>query len=161
MNYCPCGTGKDYHDCCGMFISGLKSPPSPEALMRSRYTAYSQVNIDYIAKTMKSPAADNFDVAATRAWASKINWIQLTVIRATSDGSQGVVEFIAHYFLDKQKYTLHEISEFILENGQWYYVNGTQPNQRVSSEPVKKIGRNDICPCGSSKKFKKCCGHSF
>ena len=23
--------------------------------------------------------------------------------------------------------------------------------------PKKKIGRNDPCPCGSGKKFKKCC----
>jgi preprotein translocase subunit SecA len=23
---------------------------------------------------------------------------------------------------------------------------------------TKKIGRNDPCPCGSGKKFKKCCG---
>jgi len=23
-----------------------------------------------------------------------------------------------------------------------------------------KIGRNDPCPCGSGKKFKKCCGTS-
>ena len=23
-----------------------------------------------------------------------------------------------------------------------------------------KIGRNDACPCGSGKKFKKCCGHN-
>jgi uncharacterized protein len=26
----------------------------------------------------------------------------------------------------------------------------------VRSAP--KVGRNDLCPCGSSKKFKKCCG---
>jgi preprotein translocase subunit SecA len=29
-------------------------------------------------------------------------------------------------------------------------------------KPVKrdlpKVGRNDVCPCGSGKKFKKCCG---
>lgn len=24
-------------------------------------------------------------------------------------------------------------------------------------EPIKKIGRNDLCPCGSGKKYKKCC----
>ncbi|TAM83683.1 MAG: hypothetical protein EPN47_04920 [Acidobacteria bacterium] len=24
-----------------------------------------------------------------------------------------------------------------------------------------KIGRNQPCPCGSGKKFKKCCGRSF
>lgn len=22
---------------------------------------------------------------------------------------------------------------------------------------MKKVGRNDLCPCGSGKKFKKCC----
>ena len=27
--------------------------------------------------------------------------------------------------------------------------NGTKP---------KKVGRNDPCPCGSGKKYKKCCG---
>jgi SWIM/SEC-C metal-binding protein len=28
------------------------------------------------------------------------------------------------------------------------------------SEPIRseKIGRNDPCPCGSGKKYKKCCG---
>jgi hypothetical protein len=25
--------------------------------------------------------------------------------------------------------------------------------------PKKKLGRNDPCPCGSGKKFKKCCLH--
>lgn len=25
-------------------------------------------------------------------------------------------------------------------------------------EPQKKVGRNEPCPCGSGKKFKKCCG---
>jgi uncharacterized protein len=28
----------------------------------------------------------------------------------------------------------------------------------VAREPVGKIGRNDSCPCGSGKKYKKCCG---
>ncbi|MBK0365596.1 SEC-C domain-containing protein [Salmonella enterica] len=30
----------------------------------------------------------------------------------------------------------------------WYYIDGTRP----------QLGRNDPCPCGSGKKFKKCCG---
>ena len=30
------------------------------------------------------------------------------------------------------------------------------PAQRAGS--LQKIGRNDPCPCGSGKKFKKCCG---
>jgi len=32
-------------------------------------------------------------------------------------------------------------------------------NQGFPSEPIgPKVGRNDPCPCGSGKKYKKCCG---
>ncbi len=37
----------------------------------------------------------------------------------------------------------------------------TKPSERQKQEPVKKektVGRNDPCPCGSGKKYKKCCG---
>lgn len=36
-------------------------------------------------------------------------------------------------------------------------------NQSLSNEVVafwikrKRVGRNQLCPCGSNKKFKKCC----
>ena len=29
---------------------------------------------------------------------------------------------------------------------------------RVATSPTKKVGRNEPCPCGSDKKYKKCCG---
>jgi preprotein translocase subunit SecA len=41
--------------------------------------------------------------------------------------------------------------------------NKSEPGQQVKTvEPIRnrqvKVGRNDPCPCGSGKKFKKCCG---
>ncbi len=40
--------------------------------------------------------------------------------------------------------------------------NGRQFSDEIKSKPRapggKKIGRNDPCPCGSGKKYKKCCG---
>ena len=37
-----------------------------------------------------------------------------------------------------------------------------QANTSGKNQPVvnssKKVGRNDLCPCGSGKKYKKCCG---
>lgn len=30
--------------------------------------------------------------------------------------------------------------------------------KQVTTKDIKKIGRNDPCPCGSGKKYKKCCG---
>ncbi len=35
--------------------------------------------------------------------------------------------------------------------------DGSIPNQPAKREPGK-VGRNDPCPCGSGKKYKKCCG---
>jgi len=159
IQQCPCGTGKSYTDCCGIFIAHQKIPSTPEELMRSRYTAYSQVNMDYIIQTMKSPAADNFDAEDARAWAKKVNWTGLEIIKTRHDANKGIVEFRAHYDIDGKKNVLHEISEFNLENGKWYYVNGTQPHKKFIASAAEKIGRNDMCPCGSNKKYKKCCGN--
>ena len=36
-------------------------------------------------------------------------------------------------------------------------VNQAQPAEGKGQE-IHKIGRNDLCPCGSGKKYKKCCG---
>jgi len=33
-----------------------------------------------------------------------------------------------------------------------------QPVSRAEPKTTKKVGRNDPCPCGSGKKYKKCCG---
>ena len=35
--------------------------------------------------------------------------------------------------------------------------DGTDPGSRTVRNSGKKIGRNDLCPCGSGKKYKKCC----
>jgi len=34
--------------------------------------------------------------------------------------------------------------------------HGPRPEPVRRVEP--KVGRNELCPCGSGKKFKKCCG---
>jgi len=36
--------------------------------------------------------------------------------------------------------------------------DGTVKKQPVRKTAAEKVGRNDPCPCGSGKKFKKCCG---
>ncbi|HEX4794775.1 MAG TPA: SEC-C metal-binding domain-containing protein [Humisphaera sp.] len=33
-----------------------------------------------------------------------------------------------------------------------------EPNHEPYRNPTPKVGRNDPCPCGSGKKYKKCCG---
>ena len=36
-------------------------------------------------------------------------------------------------------------------------VAALEPPQGPAVNPYKHVGRNDPCPCGSGKKFKKCC----
>ncbi len=43
-------------------------------------------------------------------------------------------------------------------------LKGNTPNQEKTHTPIvntePKVGRNDICPCGSGKKYKNCCGRN-
>ena len=41
----------------------------------------------------------------------------------------------------------------------WNY-NGFTRNELNEKHKKKKVGRNDLCPCGSGKKYKKCCGRN-
>ena len=36
--------------------------------------------------------------------------------------------------------------------------DGTAVRKPIRKTAAQKIGRNDPCPCGSGKKYKKCCG---
>ncbi len=99
-----------------------------------------------------------------------IYWKKLEIL-GTSKGrgqdNEGQVDFIAHYEKDGVLQTLRESSQFYKVNGRWVYsrkesilppvptTTSKKPKTFVRSEA--KVGRNDPCPCGSGKKYKKCC----
>ena len=154
---CPCGSEKSFHQCCEPIISGEKIAPDPESLMRSRYTAYTLANIDYIVASMRGKAAKNFNQAEAKTWAKQVEWKGLSVIKASDthpEKATGQVEFIAEYTLENQTHKIHELSDFEKIDGQWFYIDGKQPEEK----PSIKIARNAPCPCGSGKKYKRCCG---
>lgn len=155
---CPCGSAKTYESCCGQYIEHDISAPTPEALMRSRYTAYSIANIDYIVKTMTGNAAKNFNYQEAKNWATQVQWLRLEVKSSSIDqhnSHKGFVEFKAFYTVNDKEFCLHENSEFIFQQEQWFYIGEKSIN---STQPKQKVGRNDLCICGSGKKYKKCCG---
>ncbi|AVP99380.1 hypothetical protein C7S18_20355 [Ahniella affigens] len=122
MMPCPCG-GKDYAMCCGRFHAGALAP-SPEWLMRSRYTAYVRGDQQYLLATWHPstrPAALDLDDAAQ----ATMRWLGLTVKAAREDGDWGEVEFIARFRVGGQSaQRLHERSRFERLDGRWYYVDG-------------------------------------
>jgi SEC-C motif-containing protein len=136
-------------------IAGQREAKTAEALMRSRYVAYVQQKIAYLRDT-RHPSQP-FDEQGARQWAAKSQWVGLEVLASKaggSDDSEGVVEFRAHYLLGGERHVHHERSRFCRHEGKWVYLDGKTP-------PAKKpptVGRNDPCPCGSKKKYKRCCG---
>ncbi|MBT8492606.1 MAG: SEC-C domain-containing protein, partial [Deltaproteobacteria bacterium] len=69
-----------------------------------------------------------------------------------------IVEFIARYKARGADLHHHERSTFAQQDGEWFYRDGqiVKPKTVVKDSP--KVGRNSPCPCGSGKKYKKCCG---
>lgn len=124
MNICKCGSNKDYNECCGMYIDGNKIPETPEQLMRSRYTAYSLANIDYIMNTMHGKPLKNFDKLSTINWAQNITWQKLEVLDSRVQNNKGFVEFRAYYTDNSHNVILHELSEFKRKSGKWFYIDG-------------------------------------
>ncbi len=122
--------------------------------MRSRYTAYTMADTDYIAQTMQGKALLGFDKASARLWAARAEWLDLRVVDAKEPtGDIGYVEFIARFIEDGHLYALHEVSEFHKKDGRWFYVDGKQ----LTRAPEKLL-RNGACPCRSGKKYKQCHG---
>ncbi|AMK12648.1 MAG: YchJ family protein [Pseudodesulfovibrio sp.] len=157
---CPCGSGLEHTQCCTPYISGQAKAPTAEALMRSRYSAYVFKELDYLKATLSEEALKDHDDESVRQWAESAEWLGLTIhdTWAGQEGDEaGIVEFSAKYAIDGEEQEHRERSEFRNDNGQWLYVDG----HMVSGPPIRKerkVGRNEPCPCGSGKKFKKCCG---
>lgn len=155
---CPCYSHKDYSSCCGLFISGKENPTTPEELMRSRYTAYTMANIDYIRNTMRDDALIGFQEMDAKHWAKHVIWIKLHVFESTLENSNtGYVEFEAIFVNNARLQSIHEKSRFIRQDNRWYYVSG---EHLPSTYPEQNISRNTTCPCGSQRKFKTCHGKS-
>lgn len=157
---CPCGSQLTYQECCQPLISGEKTAQTAEALMRSRYTAHVQAEVDYIINTTHPDKRDTIDRKQVLSWSKKSEWLELKIISTEEGGPEddkGVVEFSARYREKARTIVHHEIAEFVRQDGNWYFVDGQPPKLVQSIRQGPKIGRNDPCPCGSGKKYKKCC----
>ena len=117
--------------------------------MRSRYTAHVLGDADYLIDSWHPdfrPARINLD--------PKIRWIELQVLDHQGSATEARVEFEARMLVNGRVQAMHEYSEFTFEQRRWLYTRGQQ--LPPSFEPWKP-GRNEPCPCGSGRKFKRCC----
>ncbi len=165
---CPCRASADqkltFAECCGPYLSRAQKPATAEALMRSRYSAFAKADIDYLYETLSLDQRTDFNREATAEWSTKCQWHGLDIIE-TEQGLEGdavgKVTFAAHFSRDGKPLTHKEKSLFRREpeSGVWQFA----AELTLKGEPVVlgvQPGRNDPCPCGSGKKYKKCCGQA-
>jgi SEC-C motif domain protein len=135
LSLCPCGSKAPYTDCCEPYLIGKTSAPTAEALRRSRYTAYSQGNVDYLIATLHPKSRQKRDRSSLLQSVQSTRWVGLTIVttqQGKAKDKRGIVEFVALYqaaqIQDLQSigavHQLHERSRFIKEKGQWFYVDG-------------------------------------
>jgi SEC-C motif-containing protein len=124
MTNCPCGTDKTYESCCGLYHGGEETPPTAEALMRSRYCAFIKDEYDYLEETLDPQTSLDFDNAGNRAWGESVELYKLEILRAEENGNKAVVEFKAHFKLEGADHIHHEVSKFRKQAGVWYFREG-------------------------------------
>ena len=160
MSNCPCGSAQPYENCCEPAHTGTTPSKTAEALMRSRYCAYVKKCIPYLGESLHPDHREDWSEENTKSWADSSDWLSLDII-STEAGLEtdehGLVEFVATYNEGKQKTSHHELSRFQKIDNRWYYVDGESPKPETVRNESPKVGRNEPCPCGSGKKFKKCC----
>jgi SEC-C motif-containing protein len=125
--------------------------------MRSRYAAHVLVRIDYLLDTQHPDTRAGVERSAVERWARESTWLGLRIVETQGGGEgddDGIVEFEASYRARGVTAVHRERSHFRRHEGRWLYVDGSTPPLRRAST----AGRNDPCPCGSGKKYKRCCG---
>lgn len=122
--FCPCDSGLPFAACCAPCLTGEAAASTAEALMRSRYSAYSRRDERYLLRTWHPgtrPAG--LDLAQEDG----LRWLGLKIMKRSAGGasdSSGTVEFVARYKAGGKAGRMHEISRFVREDGSWYYVDG-------------------------------------
>lgn len=158
---CPCCSGKNYEECCQPVINGTVKAATPVDLMRARYSAYAKAEVDFIVNSTHKEKREENDRKEIENWAKSSEWLGLQILSTPEipDAPESsFVEFIASYADRGVKLEHHELAEFRKVNDEWFFYDGKLVAQHPFVRVEPKIGRNDPCPCGSGKKYKKCCG---
>ena len=121
---CPCGSSQTLGACCSRWHLGPQhlQAPTAEALMRSRYSAFVLDRRDYLLATWH-PSTRPIQLEPPEPG---LRWLGLEVrcCRPGANPNHATVEFVARSKLGGRAQRLHEVSRFLRESGQWYYLDG-------------------------------------
>jgi SEC-C motif-containing protein len=127
--------------------------------MRARYSAFVTGALDFIVASTHSRTRKDIDLDYTRDWSQNSTWQGLEILETKQvNDNKAFVSFEARYTKDGKEEHHREKSLFEREDGQWRFVTGDELKNPTVRYETARPGRNDPCPCGSGKKYKKCHG---
>lgn len=164
MQMCPCGSKLSVEDCCLPIIRGERSAETVVAMMRSRYSAFVLGEIDWIIASHHPETVHEIDRADVEKWSRDSEWLGLQIEgseQGEAEHEVGVVDFTARYRVQGTVHDHVEHAFFQRDGGEWRFHSVLEPvDEQIELVPVgpaSTVGRNDPCPCGSGRKYKKCC----
>lgn len=120
---CPCGRGASFSACCQPLLAGTLAP-TPERLMRSRYTAFVVGDGAYLLATWHpGTRPDTLDPDPDTEWAG----LEIIDVADGEPGAKrGTVEFAASYRLagSSMLHVQRERSRFVWQSERWWYLDG-------------------------------------
>lgn len=117
MTSCPCGSGEPYPACCGRFHAGSAQPPTAEALLRARYSAFAVGDADFLTSTGVTGPGPVLE--------DGLSWTGLAVLECEQGGlfaATGTVRFVARYTRGGERGSVEETSRFARVDGRWHYL---------------------------------------
>ncbi|MEG1009896.1 MAG: SEC-C metal-binding domain-containing protein [Clostridia bacterium] len=95
-----------------------------------------------------------------KRYKSTINSLKGPILNDASKQSKyapAMLNIISNYILTDTKYV-----EGLKRHYKLFKEMSDRYNKKIENiEPIIEIGRNDLCICGSGKKYKKCCGKNI
>ena len=133
-------------------------PKTARELLEARYQAFVDGNIEFVFESHHPETKKNLDRQALEEWSKESKWLGLTVEDERVEGEKTFLTFTVRYSRGAETLNHREFAEFRLDEGRWMYFDSEFPKPETIRRDGEKVGRNDPCPCGSGKKFKKCHG---
>ncbi len=131
---------------------------SPRKLLEARYDAFVRGNVDFILETHHPDTRNQVDRQAIESWAKNSKWLGIHFEEEEVKGDKATISFCVRYEKNYETINHRELAEFRMHEGRWYYYDSEFPKATPEKREETKVGRNDLCVCGSGKKYKKCCG---
>lgn len=102
----------------------MSETKTAEQLMRSRYSAFTQADGDYLMQSHHASTRPIKEKKTIAKWAKSVEWIKLKIIettKGTENDTEGTVTFNAYFYENGKVDIINEKSAFIKENNHWFY----------------------------------------